>query len=49
MLTEANKADETYLIAPIDLDATRAYRQSWGTWRDRRPEMYSLLGRHDAA
>ncbi len=49
MLTEANKVDETYLIAQIDLDATRAYRQSWGTWRDRRPETYGLLSRHDAA
>ena len=49
MLTEANKVDETYLIAQIDLDATRAYRQSWGIWRDRRPETYGLLSRHDAA
>ena len=49
MLVEANKVDETYLTAQIDLDATRAYRQSWGTWRDRRPETYGLLSRHDAA
>lgn len=49
MLAKANKLDETYLTARIDLDATRAYRQSWGTWRDRRPETYGLIGRHDAA
>jgi N-carbamoylputrescine amidase len=49
MLTEANKTDETYLTAKIDLDATRAYRQSWGTWRDRRPETYGLISGHDAA
>ena len=49
MLAEANQVDETYLTAKIDLDATRAYRQSWGTWRDRRPETYGLLSRHDAA
>jgi N-carbamoylputrescine amidase len=49
MLTEANKVDETYLTARINLDATRAYRQSWGTWRDRRPETYGLISRHDAA
>ncbi|HQU68100.1 MAG TPA: N-carbamoylputrescine amidase [Albidovulum sp.] len=49
MLAEAGKLDETYLTARIDLDATRAYRQSWGTWRDRRPEAYGLLTRHEAA
>ena len=49
MLTEANRVDETYLTAKIDLDATRAYRQSWGTWRDRRPETYGLISGHDAA
>ncbi len=48
-LTEANRVDETYLTARIDLDATRSYRQSWGTWRDRRPEAYGLISRHDAA
>lgn len=49
MLAEANRVDETYLTAKIDLDATRAYRQSWGTWRDRRPEAYGLIARHEAA
>ncbi|MBL9062127.1 N-carbamoylputrescine amidase [Tabrizicola sp.] len=49
MLAEANRVDETYLTARIDLDATRAYRQSWGTWRDRRPEAYGLIARHEAA
>ena len=48
MLAEANKVDETHLTARIDLDATRTYRQNWGTWRDRRPETYGLLGRHSA-
>lgn len=48
-IAEASRVDETYLTARIDLDATRAYRQSWGTWRDRRPETYGLLSRHDAA
>lgn len=49
MLAEANRVDETYLTATIDLEATRAYRQSWGTWRDRRPEMYGLISRHEGA
>lgn len=49
MLAEANRVDETYLTAQIDLDATRSFRQSWGTWRDRRPEMYGLISRHEGA
>ncbi len=48
-IAEANRTDETYLTAKIDLDATRSHRQSWGTWRDRRPEMYGLIGEHAAA
>ena len=24
----------------------RAYRQTWGLWRDRRPETYGLISRH---
>ena len=48
-IVEANRTDETYLTARIDLDATRSYRQGWGTWRDRRPETYGLISRHDAA
>jgi N-carbamoylputrescine amidase len=47
MLTEADRSTETYLTARIDLDATRDYRQSWGTWRDRRPETYGLIISHD--
>jgi N-carbamoylputrescine amidase len=47
MLAEANRTDQTHLFATIDLDATRTYRQSWGTWRDRRPETYGLIAQHE--
>ena len=47
-IAEANRVDETYLTARIDLDAARDYRQSWGLWRDRRPETYSLIASHAA-
>lgn len=40
MLAGANRVDETYLTAKIDLDASRAYRQSR---RDRRHETYGLI------
>ena len=45
-ITEANRVDETCLTAKVDLDAVRTHRQSWGTWRDRRPEMYRLISAH---
>ena len=31
------------LDSTFDLDAIRAYRTSWGVFRDRRPEMYRSL------
>lgn len=49
MSAEANLVDKTFLIAKIDLEHTRSYRQSWGTWRDRRPKMYGLISSHDTA
>lgn len=40
---EANRTDEAVLVHTFDLDAIRANRQSWGFFRDRRPEMYRTL------
>ncbi|RQW29184.1 N-carbamoylputrescine amidase [Rhodobacteraceae bacterium CH30] len=42
-LAEAGRSEETILLASFDLDAIRAERQSWGFFRDRRPEMYRTL------
>ena len=47
MMAEANRVDETHLTATVDLDAIRDYRESWGTWRDRRPETYGAICSHD--
>jgi len=46
-VAEANRSDETILIHQFDLNAIRAERQSWGFFRDRRPEMYSTLQTSD--
>lgn len=46
MLAEANRTDETHLLATVDLEAIRLARQSWGIWRDRRPETYGAIARH---
>jgi N-carbamoylputrescine amidase len=38
---EADRSSEAVLTASFDLDALRAYRHSWGLFRDRRPDLYS--------
>lgn len=42
-LAEAGRSEEAILFASFDLDAIRAERQSWGFFRDRRPQMYHSL------
>lgn len=42
-VAEANRVDESILLHAFDLDAIRDARQSWGCFRDRRPEMYRSL------
>lgn len=44
---EANRVDETVLIHQFELDAIRDMRQSFGFFRDRRPEMYRTLRTSD--
>lgn len=48
---EANKTEETVLVHTFDLEEVRKYRESWGVFRDRRPEKYGPLmtldGRND--
>lgn len=46
-VAEANRTDETYLVASFDLDEVQEYRRAWGIFRDRRPEMYGTLRTHD--
>lgn len=49
-VVEAGRSDEAVLVHTFDLDAIRRDRQSFGFFRDRRPEMYGALltsdGRH---
>ncbi|MGO4622203.1 N-carbamoylputrescine amidase [Ensifer sp. 2YAB10] len=43
IVAEATRTDETYLTARFDLDAVRAFRRSWGIYRDRRPDLYGAI------
>ncbi len=40
---EAGRDAEAVLTATFDLDAVRTMRQSWGLFRDRRPDLYTPL------
>jgi N-carbamoylputrescine amidase len=42
-LAEADRGSEAVLTAAFDLDEIRRYRQSWGVFRDRRPDLYYPL------
>jgi N-carbamoylputrescine amidase len=42
-LAEADRSSETVLTATFDLDEVRRYRQAWGIFRDRRPDLYYPL------
>jgi len=38
---------ETFICHTLDIAAIRKQRAAWGLFRDRRPELYSLLGTRD--
>ncbi len=42
-VAEADRTSETVLTAAFDLEKIRRYRESWGVFRDRRPELYRPL------
>ncbi len=43
LLVSAGREEETFIMAGIDLENVRSLRQSWGLFRDRRPDVYSDL------
>jgi N-carbamoylputrescine amidase len=49
IVAQADRSSESVLTASFDLEAVRRYRQAWGVFRDRRPDLYhpilSLDGR----
>ena len=42
-VAEANRTEETVLLASFDLEAQKLARTFWGLFRDRRPELYKPL------
>lgn len=45
-IAEANRTDETVLVAELDLDRIAIKRRQWGIFRDRRPDMYQTILTH---
>jgi N-carbamoylputrescine amidase len=43
----AERDGEAVLVGRFDLDACRAYREGWGCFRDRRPDLYGALATLD--
>jgi N-carbamoylputrescine amidase len=48
-LQEADRTGNAVLIETFDLDAIRKQRDSWGVFRDRRPELYGPIATADGA
>jgi N-carbamoylputrescine amidase len=49
IVTQADRKTEGIITATFDLDAVRSYRQAWGLFRDRRPDLYHPLISLDGA
>jgi len=47
LLAEAGDADSEVILATLDLDAVRTRRNGWFVFRDRRPDLYGVLGGYD--
>jgi N-carbamoylputrescine amidase len=43
LLQQADRSGEAIITASFDLDQLRAYRNSWGVFRDRRPDLYGPI------
>lgn len=46
ILEEMDRVSEGFVLYEFDLDALAKERREWGIFRDRRPEMYSILMTH---
>lgn len=46
-LVEADRTEETVLVAEFDLDQLETQRIEWGIFRDRRPDLYKIITSYD--
>jgi N-carbamoylputrescine amidase len=48
-VAEAGREGDAVLTASFDIEAIRRQRAAWGLFRDRRPDLYGLIGTADGA
>lgn len=46
-IVEAGRDEQTVIVSEFDLDALEVGRIEWGVFRDRRPDLYKLIGSYD--
>lgn len=46
-VVEANRTEETVIVAEFDLDQLETQRIEWGIFRDRRPDLYKIITSYD--
>ncbi|MEF2969090.1 N-carbamoylputrescine amidase [Paenibacillus sp. M1] len=46
-VAEADREEETVLVAEFDLDQLETQRIEWGIFRDRRPDLYKIITSYD--
>ncbi|RYL93495.1 N-carbamoylputrescine amidase [Sporolactobacillus sp. THM7-4] len=46
-IAEADRENETILVAEFDFDQLEAQRLEWGLFRDRRPDLYKMIASYD--
>jgi N-carbamoylputrescine amidase len=49
IVAEANREDETFILATFDMNLVEQYRKTWGIFRDRRPELYTAIDTLDGS
>ena len=49
LVCEADDHSETVLTHEFDMDAIRDYRDAWGVYRDRRPDLYQAINTLDGS
>ncbi len=49
LMCAADEHSETVLVHEFDMEAIRDYRNAWGVYRDRRPDLYETISTLDGA
>jgi N-carbamoylputrescine amidase len=49
VVAKADRDSEQVALATFDLDEIAAFRRAWGLFRDRRPDLYGILGTLDGS